>query len=773
VQQELAETKNLLHAVFEQSPIPMAVANLDAVLTVVNPACKENLGIEDLDIVGESLVDIELPWDTYTPDGRLLQAKELPLARAVMGQTVIEELLRVERRDRSSRWVSVSASPVFNDQGKQIAAQIAFPDVTELQQAQQRIQESEERYRLLADNSADLIWTCGERKDGFPMTYMNPAVEEMLGYTVEEFLQLPVEQRMTVASLQIAEKATAEIVRTGKIGVFEIQHIHKNGKLVPCELLTKPLLGVDGQIFGFQGRTIDITKRKQTEKALKESEERFKALHHASFGGIAIHDKGIILECNKGMSEITGFDYNELIGMNGLSLISDDTRDHVITNINAGYEIPYEAIGVRKNGEEYPLRIEARNIPYKGENARVVEFRDITESKQAQKEKARFEAKYRQAQKMESLGLLAGGVAHDLNNVLSGIVSYPELLLMDLPDGSKLRKPLEKMHESGLRAAAIVQDLLTMDRGVATTKEPMNLNDVIIQYLSSPEYNELIRNYPAVEVKIDLDDTLLNINASHVHIQKVVMNLVVNAAEAIKGSGKVMISTVNRYLDKPIKGYDEISRGEYTVLSISDDGSGISSNDLERIFEPFYTKKKMGRSGTGLGLSVVWNVMQDHNGYIDVATDESGTTFALYFPITRDAMLKNDMLLSVQEYKGSGETILVVDDEEKQREISCNILDALGYKCESVSSGEAAVEYLEENSVNLLLLDMIMDPGISGYETFKRIIRIHPGQKAIILSGFSETEEVKKSQDLGAGRYLKKPVTIEKIGIAIKEELSK
>jgi CheY-like chemotaxis protein len=231
--------------------------------------------------------------------------------------------------------------------------------------------------------------------------------------------------------------------------------------------------------------------------------------------------------------------------------------------------------------------------------------------------------------------------------------------------------------------------------------------------------------------------------------------------------------TENRYIDKPLKGYDDVSIGEYTVLSVCDDGLGISPDDLERIFEPFYTKKVMGSSGSGLGLSVVWNVMQDHKGYIDVTTGKSGTTFELYFPITRDEIWKKDIPLSIDHYKGNGESILVVDDVESQREISCRMLDTLGYKCHAVSSGEEAVDWLKKNTVDLLLLDMIMDPGINGRETYERVIKIHPKQKAIIVSGFSETEDVKKAQKLGAGNYVKKPLTLEKIGIAIKEELSR
>jgi CheY-like chemotaxis protein len=314
---------------------------------------------------------------------------------------------------------------------------------------------------------------------------------------------------------------------------------------------------------------------------------------------------------------------------------------------------------------------------------------------------------------------------------------------------------------------------LTVARGVAITKEPLNLNDLVSDYLNSPEFKRLKEFHPAVTIKLNLDSNLLNITGSHVHIRKVIMNLVSNASEAIEGSGNVIISTMNRYIDRPLKGYDDVTIGEYAVLAISDDGSGISSGDLERIFDPFYTKKVLGRSGTGLGLAVVWNVVQDHEGYIGVKSDENGTIIELYFSLTRDEISDKALSIPIKDYKGNGEMILVVDDVESQREISCKMLDTLGYKTKAVSSGEEAIEYLKENTVDLILLDMIMDPGINGRETYEQIIKVHPNQKAIITSGFAETADVKATQKLGAGQYIKKPLTLEKIGIAVKDELKK
>ena len=223
---------------------------------------------------------------------------------------------------------------------------------------------------------------------------------------------------------------------------------------------------------------------------------------------------------------------------------------------------------------------------------------------------------------------------------------------------------------------------------------------------------------------------------------------------------------------RQVRGYSQIEPGEYAVLTVSDRGIGISDEDINRIFEPFYTKKTMGRSGSGLGMAVVWGTVIDHNGYIDVTSRPGeGTTFTLYFPITREELSQDDKSFSIESIRGSGETILVVDDIKEQRHIAIDILEKIGYSVESVASGETAVEYMQTHQVDLILLDMIMEPGIDGLQTYKQILKHHPNQKAVIASGYSETELVKEAQRLGAGPYVKKPYTTREIGTAIYAEL--
>jgi len=323
-------------------------------------------------------------------------------------------------------------------------------------------------------------------------------------------------------------------------------------------------------------------------------------------------------------------------------------------------------------------------------------------------------------------------------------------------------------------AASIVQDLLTLARRGVVTTQVTNLNQIIESYLQSQECEILKEFHPDVKIESNFESNLLNISGSPVHLSKSVMNLVLNAAESMTDGGNVFISTNNEYIDRPIRGYDNIKEGDYVVLTVSDTGIGISSLDIEKIFEPFYTKKVMGRSGTGLGMAVVWGTVKDHKGYLDVvSTEGKGSTFSLYFPVTRKEIVRKEDAIRIEEYMGNGETILVVDDIKEQREIASRILKKLRYSVATVSSGEEAVDYMSDNSADLLVLDMIMDPGIDGLDTYREILALHPGQKAIIASGFSETARVKEAQKLGASKYIKKPYTLEKIGLAVKKELER
>ncbi len=262
---------------------------------------------------------------------------------------------------------------------------------------------------------------------------------------------------------------------------------------------------------------------------------------------------------------------------------------------------------------------------------------EIEERKQVEESKSDLEARLFQAEKMEAIGTLAGGVAHDLNNILSGIVTYPDLLLLEMSPANPQYRTLHTIKQSGERAAAIVQDLLTLARRGVMDFKSVKINDIITRYTQSPDYLQYGFEYPDIQVVFNLKQDVLPVFGSDSHLSLVVMNLIVNGVESISGAGNVTVTTETCYLETSLRLYEEVQPGEYVTLTISDSGMGIDQKDIDRIFEPFYTTEKMGgRSGTGLGMAVVWGVIHDHKGYIDCSSDLGrGTTFTIYFPVFR------------------------------------------------------------------------------------------------------------------------------------------
>ncbi len=395
----------------------------------------------------------------------------------------------------------------------------------------------------------------------------------------------------------------------------------------------------------------------------------------------------------------------------------------------------------------------------------VIDIRDVTGQVEIQN-------RLENAQKMEAIGLLAGGVAHDLNNILSGLVSYPDMLLVGRAADDPMTKPLQTIKKSGERAAAIVQDLLTLARRNIGAETVVNLNDIVKEFVASPEHDNIVKHVAAMNVALKLDKDLFNIRGSAVHLQKILMNLFCNALEAMPEGGNLALTTENRSFDKEYIGYEYIPAGEYAVLSIEDSGVGMSFLEIKRIFEPFYTNKILGRSGTGLGMAVVWGAIKDHKGFIDILSEPGkGTLFTMYFPISRETLPEKTETV-LQNFMGKGEKILVVDDMEEQRILAVQILHLLGYVVDVASSGEEAVQKCRESTFDLIILDMIMPGGMDGYATYERIKTFKEVQKAIIVSGFSDSRNVQKAQESGAGTYLKKPYTITSLAQAVSQELA-
>ena len=651
-------------------------------------------------------------------------------------------------------------------------------EVEHRKSVEQALKRNEREYRSVFENTGTATLIV---EDDMTISKVNSKIEELTGYTKTE-----IEGKMKTTHL-VAEKDLTKVkdyhnARRKNVGEFPGEYIldivDKNGNTKKAFIQVSMIPGTRKSISSL----IDLTSRIEAEEALRNSEEKYRSIiENIEEGYFELDLKGNLTFFNSSLCKMTGYNSDEISWMNYQTYSNQETSEKMFNVFNQIFrtKLPVMVVDFEillKDGKT--LQIDLSASPIMDHEGHVVGFRglmrDVSEIKKAEMERLRLEKKLQQAGKMQAIGTLAGGVAHDLNNILSGIVSYPDLILMDLPDDSPLIGPLKTIQESGKKAAAIVEDLLTLARRGVSVSEVININDLVYEYLMSPQYKKLKSFHSDIVVESHLDSAILNIMGSPVHLSKTIMNLVSNAAEAMPNGGKIQVKTKNKYIDLPVGGYEDVEEGDYVSLTISDNGIGIAPEDINRIFEPFYTKKVMGRSGTGLGMAVVWGTVKDHKGYVNIKSEQGiGTAIELFFPVTRKPVEEIKVPISFENLKGEGQTILVVDDIKEQRDIAAKILGQLGYSVDTVSGGIEACEYLDSKSADLMVLDMIMPPGIDGLETYKRITSKNRQQRAIIASGFSETKRVREAQRLGAGGYVKKPYTVEKIALAVKMELEK
>jgi PAS domain S-box-containing protein len=549
-------------------------------------------------------------------------------------------------------------------------------------------------------------------------------------------------------------------------------HVFKGYDSGAVDFITKPyepkiLLSKVNFFLQLHQQKLALEKAVELEKTKNHLENILFSITDAIF---VVNLQGDIEICNQGSQALIGYGEDDILGQPLHTFLAERVCTNWVHNLMADEKIVplhnKETSLHTAGGEKIPVLASASTIYNEvgGIHGAIFVLRDLRDRK-------KLEERVFRSKRMESIGLMAGGVAHDLNNILAGIIGYPELLLKTLPENSTLSEPLEAILESGQRAAMVVADLLTVARGVAVAKEVRDLNGLIDEYLGSPEQKKLTALYPGIVYECRLEAREADIFCSPLHIKKCLMNLITNAAEAIVDKGTIRVTTYDRFVDKEEALEHEIAVGKYIILCVEDTGSGIPEKDLQHIFEPFYTKKVMGRSGTGLGLAVVWNTVQDHESKILVTSDEQGTQFQIYFPATKEKSAVQEE--SRQEEKTAEEsgTILIIDDEPQLRDIAVRMLQPIGYTVDSVCSGELAIKYILEKPVDLVAIDMQMEPGMNGYETYREIIKIYPDQKAIIVSGFSDSKDVKAALKLGANGFIKKPYSTEQLGQAVKNAL--
>ncbi len=600
-------------------------------------------------------------------------------------------------------------------------------------------------------------------------TTFNNRWAEMLGYTLEEIVPTSVktwEEFTHPNDLKLVTKLLDKhFDKTLEYYECELRMRHKNGNWI--WVLDRGKVSKwdeDGKPLLMFGTHQDITKRKQDSEELRNLAEVVK--YSGELINLTDLDGNMIF-LNKAGGKMLGIEPNNVQNMNimhvipknWLSIVESKLLPALMDGQHWKGELQYHNVKTGKLTDVHTMAFTVNDPKTNQPKFLANVSMDITETKRLREQESR-------AQRLESAGRVAGQIAHDFNNLLAPLVAYPDFIKEALPDNLPVIKYINDMEKSANKIAEINQQLLTLSRRGHYNQEVLNLNEVI-QFA----IGELGILPQTIVIETDFTKNLMNIKGGSAQISRVLSNIIHNARDSMQDVGNIIIKTENYYADNLTINYGQIPKGEYIKVTISDIGCGIPEDVRLNIFDPFFTTKSSDkRRGSGLGLSVVDAVMKDHNGFVDLkSTIGEGTSFYLYFPITREVIDAPDE----DEIVGGGESILVIDDDKAQREVAMMILGKLGYKATAVNSGEKAIEYIQNNPQELLLLDMIMPDGIDGTETFRQILDIYPNQKAIIVSGFAESSRVEESRKLGIELYIRKPLTMRLLASCIRKVLDK
>jgi len=624
---------------------------------------------------------------------------------------------------------------------------------------------SEERYRTLVEESFDGIFI----QKGARIIFANRPLHEMLGYDEGELVGMdhwlvyhPEYQGLTRGRAQArmrGEKAVSQ---------YEVKMQRKDGSWFYGEIRAR-VIQVEGKP-GIQVWIRDIMEKKLAEEIQRATEKKYRSIFENALEGIFQSTlDGRFITVNPALARIYGYDSPEEVidqikDLATQLYVEPSMREEFLRQIlEEGFVKGFEVEVYRKDGSIAVTSADAYVVRDEMDNISHIEgfIEDITELKRKEEERKKLESQFQQAQKMEAIGTLAGGIAHDFNNLLQAISGYTEILLMSKDKGDPDYDRLMNIQASAQRASELVQQILTFSRKVESKLRPVDLNQEVRQVQKLLE-----RTIPRmIDIELYLQEGLKIINADPAQMEQVMMNLAVNARDAMPEGGRLVFETANVVLDEEYcKTHLGAVPGEYVLLSISDTGHGMDKETVEHIFEPFFTTKEIGK-GTGLGLAMVYGIVKSHGGYIMCYSEPGeGTTFKVYLPIIRQEGVEQEKERKEEEeeIRGGSEVILLVDDEKDILKIGKEMLGRFGYKVITAQSGEEAIEIIRKMDTfpDLAILDLSM-PGMGGHRCLEKLLEMDPELKIIIASGYSANGTVKKTLDSGAAGFIGKPYRLQ------------
>ncbi len=736
----------------------------DGLIRFANPAFSHIIGYSTEELVGRPVIGFIHPDDRQMLMDRHEQRLQGELPPSVY-------FFKALAKDGQVKWLQINAVGITWE-GKPATLNL-LTDITERRRAEEALKKSEEQYRTLIENMNEVLYTVDTEGR---LTFVSLSVEALTGYTVSEVLGQPFTRFIHPDHLPMLAENFRDVL-AGQPKGSEFRLIKKDGQTVWVQS-SSHCQENNGRVVGLQGIIADVTERRRAEEALRESEERYREIFQSSPDAITISDlsTGLFLDVNEGFCQLSGFTREEAIGRTVFDLdifIDLGDRDGYLKILNEqgridGYEIKLRA---RDGTVQYGL-LSARPLRYGGRDCLAVVVRDISPLKRAQQEKARLEAQLQQAQKMEAVGTLAGGVAHDFNNILQAISGYVEVMAAREDQAPRAGDSLTQISKAVERATDLVRRLLTFSRKVEPQLRPVDLNAEVLQAVKILE-----RTIPKmIEIETSLDPDLKMINGDANQLEQVLLNLGVNAGDAMPQGGRLIIETKNTVLDeKYCRRHPGILPGEYVHLSFSDTGHGMDEETQRFIFDPFYTTKEIGR-GTGLGLAVVYGIVKNHGGAVTCSSQlDQGTRFNISLPAADKQATRSTAALPVrEEVRGGTETILVVDDEQGVRETVRDMLLQFGYQTLLAASGEQALEVFQQASpkVNLVILDLGM-PGMGGHRCLEELRALDPELRIIIASGYGVPEQEKKVLAAGAVRFLAKPYHLSEMLQTVRQVLDR